>query len=100
MIRALVNYFLTVLVRAIIGQLFFLFALGIIFDGYYFMTDFTTAIKSMKEILDTDFAHIVVWAPLVLSLFSNECCFSSKDNETTDYLDRLFFEQDTGSRMW
>lgn len=80
MIGALVNYFLTVLVRAIIGYLFFIFALGIIFVGYYFMTDFTTAIKSMKEILDTDFAHIVVWVPLVLSLFKAELKGNASSN--------------------
>lgn len=81
MIMAIKNYFLMVLIKMIIGYMFFLFFLCVIFVGYIFIADWSSAVNFITGLTDNDFAKIVVWMPFVLSWFNS----SETNNNRTSY---------------
>ncbi len=69
MIATIKDYLLTVLVRAIMGYMFFMFFLLVIFVGYIVISDWASAVNFITGLTNNGFAKIVVWLPLVFSLF-------------------------------
>lgn len=97
---AIKDYFLTVFVRAIIGYVLFLFFLLVIFVGYIVIADLTSAVNFITRLTDNGFAKIVVWLPLVLSLFKAD---AKESNETKKFYKQTehFFEMyDTTKGRW
>ena len=93
------DYLLTVLVRAIIGYVLFLFFLLVIFVGYIVISDWASAVNFITGLTDDGFAKIVVWLPLVFSLFKADVKVS---NETKKFYKRTgyFFWYDTTGGKW
>ena len=88
MIATIKDYLLTVLVRAIIGYMFFMFFLLVIFVGYIVISDWASAVNFITRLTDNGFAKIVVWLPLVLSLFKADSKGNAKgkvSRGTTDF---------------
>lgn len=69
MIQTIKDYLLTVLVRAIIGYIFFVLILIVIFIAYIIIVDLTSAIKFFTEFAKDDFGKVVVFMPLFSSFF-------------------------------
>ena len=93
------DYLLTVLVRAIIGYVLFLFFLLVIFVGYIVISDWASAVNFITSLTDDGFAKIVVWLPLVFSLFKADVKVS---NETKKFYKQTkhFFWYDTTGGKW
>lgn len=88
MIQAIKDYFLNVFVRAIVGYMFFIFFLIVIFIGYFLLADLTSAIKFITEFAKDDFGKVVIFLPLFFSLFKADKKGSGKVNVnrgTTDF---------------
>jgi len=100
MMATIKDYLLTVLVRAIIGYMFFMFFMFVIFIGYIVIADWGSAVNFIIGLTDNGFAKIVVWLPLVFSLFKADLRAS---NETKKYYKKTehFFEMyDTTGGRW
>ncbi|MBD3795460.1 MAG: hypothetical protein IE881_05940 [Epsilonproteobacteria bacterium] len=100
MIATIKDYLLIVLVRAIMGYMFFMFFLFVIFVGYIVISDWASAVNFITGLTNNSFAKIVVWLPLVFSLFKANLRAS---NETKKYYKRTehFFEMyDTTGGRW
>lgn len=69
MLATIIDYLLTVLVRAIIGYGFLIMIALVIFVGYVVFTDWTIAVDFVDRIANNDFAKITIWLPLFFSLF-------------------------------
>lgn len=80
MMAIIKDYFLMVFIRMIIGYMFFLFFLCVIFVGYIFIADWVSAVNFITGLTDNDFAKIVVWLPFVLSWFNSS---ETNDNRTS-----------------
>lgn len=94
------DYFLTVFVRAIIGYVLFLFFLLVIFVGYIVIADLTSAVNFITRLTDNGFAKIVVWLPLVLSLFKADAKASNETKKFYKQTEHFFEMYDTTKGRW
>ena len=94
------DYFLTVFVRAIIGYVLFLFFLLVIFVGYIVIADLTSAVNFITRLTDNGFAKIVVWLPLVLSLFKADAKASNETKKFYKQTEHFFEMYDTTKVRW
>ena len=88
MLETIKNYFLNVLVRAIIGYVFLTMTALVIFVGYVVFTDWTIAVNFVDRIANNDFAKITIWLPLFFSLFKQDSKGNAKgkvSRGTTDF---------------
>lgn len=69
MLTTIKDYFLNVLVRAIINYVSFAFIMLVILVGYVLITDWATTVKFATDIANNDFTRFVIWLPLFFSLF-------------------------------
>ena len=102
MLETIKNYFLNVLVRAIIGYVFLTMTALVIFVGYVLITDWATMVNFAIDLTNNDFAKVVVWLPLVASLGKANNTTGGK-NEANKYYKRTekFFEMyDTTGGKW
>lgn len=97
---AIKDYFLTVFVRAIIGYVLFLFFLLVIFVGYIVIADLTSAVNFITRLTDNGFAKIVVWLPLVLSLFKADAKASNETKKFYKQTEHFFEMYDTTKVRW
>ena len=97
---AIKDYFLTVFVRAIIGYVLFLFFLLVIFVGYIVIADLTSAFNFITRLTDNGFAKIVVWLPLVLSLFKADIRASNETKKFYKQTEHFFEMYDTTKGRW
>lgn len=97
---AIKDYFLTVFVRAIIGYVLFLFFLLVIFVGYIVIVDLTSAVNFITRLTDNGFAKIVVWLPLVLSLFKADAKASNETKKFYKQTEHFFEMYDTTKGRW
>lgn len=94
------DYFLTVFVRAIIGYVLFLFFLLVIFVGYIVIADLTSAVNFITRLTDNGFAKIVVWLPLVFSLFKADIRASNETKKFYKQTEHFFEMYDTTKGRW
>ena len=97
---AIKDYFLTVFVRAIISYVLFLFFLLVIFVGYIVIADLTSAVNFITRLTDNGFAKIVVWLPLVLSLFKADAKASNETKKFYKQTEHFFEMYDTTKGRW
>ena len=97
---AIKDYFLTDFVRAIIGYVLFLFFLLVIFVGYILIADLTSAVNFITRLTDNGFAKIVVWLPLVLSLFKADAKASNETKKFYKQTEHFFEMYDTTKGRW
>ena len=102
MIAMIFDYIFTVIVKLLL--LVFFIGLGalVVFFAYWGFSDYTTAISTVKDVLTGDTALFFDLLLLVGCFFHTPEYKSSSKREfnTNKYLDRVFFEHDTGVRMW
>lgn len=100
MIATIKDYFLNVLVRAIINYVSFAFIMLVILVGYVLITDWATMVNFAIDLTNNDFAKVVVWLPLVSSLFKAD---TRPSNEAKKFYEKTkhFFEMyDTTGGNW
>ncbi|AII15603.1 hypothetical protein CIG1485E_a0078 (plasmid) [Campylobacter iguaniorum] len=100
MIATIKDYLLTVLVRAIIGYVLFLFFLLVIFVGYIVISDWASAVNFITGLTDNGFAKIVVWLPLVFSLFKADARASNETKKFYKQTEHFFEMYDTTGGKW
>ncbi len=100
MIATIKDYLLTVLVRAIIGYVLFLFFLLVIFVGYIVISDWASAVNFITGLTDNGFAKIVVWLPLVFSLFKADVRASNETKKFYKQTEHFFEMYDTTGGKW
>ena len=97
---AIKDYCLTLFVIAIIGYVLFLFFLLVIFVGYIVIADLTSAVNFITRLTDNGFAKIVVWLPLVLSLFKADAKASNETKKFYKQTEHFFEMYDTTKGRW
>lgn len=88
MLTTIKDYFLNVLVRAIISYVSFAFIMLVILVGYVLITDWATTVKFATDIANNDFTRFVIWLPLFFSLFKADKrgnATSRASSGTTEY---------------
>ena len=102
MLSMIVDYILLVIIKILIAAFFAGLAGLAIFLAYWIFCDYTTAVMTLKGIAFDKNGIGKFFATLVLV----GCFFHTSEYKTpkkfnaNKYLDRVFFEHDTGVRMW
>ena len=94
------EYFANVIARLIVSYLTLLVMSLAILAGYWIIEDYNAMIEFIKSISDNTFAHIVLWVPFVFSFVKTNTKQNRKSVDATDDLNNMFFQHDTGVRMW
>ena len=102
MIAMIFDYIFTVIVKLLLLAFFIGLGALVIFLAYWGFADYATAILKIKHIFTGDAAVFFGLLLLVGCFFHTSEYKSSSKREfnANKYLDRVFFEHDTGVRMW
>ncbi len=103
MLSMIVNYFFLLIAKILIVVFFIGLGALVIFLVYWIFCDYTTAVMTLKGIVFDKNGIGAFFATLVLVgcfFHTAEYKSSSKKFDTNKYLDRVFFEHDTGARMF
>lgn len=103
MLSMIKNYLVMFFAKVLIVISFILLGASVVFLAYWVIVDYATAISKIKSILMGD---VMIFFSLLLFV---GCMFHAPDTKgnssrkkfnTNRYLDRVFFEHDSGSRMF
>ena len=103
MLSMIVDYLFLLIAKILIVVFFIGLGAVVIFLAYWGFIDYATAIRKIQSILMGD---VMMFFPLLLLV---GCMFHAPDTSnissrkkfnTNKYLDRVFFEHDTGNRMF
>jgi len=89
------DYLFIVLIKIIIGYMFFMFFLLVIFIGYIVIADWGSAVNFMIELINEDLMKVVAPIPLIFSWFGfkpetpEEREF--REEETRRFMERMDF---------
>lgn len=103
MIAMIFDYIFTVIVKLLL--LVFFIGLGalVIFLAYWGFADYATAMLKVTRVFTNDMAVLMYILLTVGCMFhtpSSKDTSSRKKFNANKYLDRVFFEHDSGVRMW
>ncbi len=103
MLSMIFDYIFTVIVKILIVAFFIGLGEVVVFLAYWGFIDYATAILKIQSILMGDVMMFFSLLLLVGCMFhapDTSSVSSRKKFNTNKYLDRVFFEHDTGNRMF
>ena len=101
MLSMIRDYLILLFVKVLFAGIAFIVFMLVVFLGYYFFCDYGRAINEVMAILTSDSLKFFLGLVSIGLLFhSAEYKSSPKKFNTNKYLDRVFFEHDTGNRMF